>query len=142
MAVELIRAPGLYGGVPYAYAAVAPPGALVFTAGACPIDENDTIVGIGDVQAQARQAVSNLEQALAAAGAALDDVLKTTVFVASGDPGDLTAAWDIVRAAFADHDAPSTLLGVTALGYGGQLVEIEAVAVRRSTSGPGGEPER
>jgi enamine deaminase RidA (YjgF/YER057c/UK114 family) len=140
MAVELVRAPGLYGGVPYAYAAVAPPGALVFTAGACPIDENDTIVGIGDVQAQARQTISNLEEALAAAGASLDDVLKTTVFVASGDTDDLTAAWDIVRAAFGDHDAPSTLLGVTALGYRGQLVEIEAVAVRGPTSGPERKP--
>lgn len=136
MAVELVRAPGLYGGVPYAYAAVAPPGALVFTAGACPIDEYDTVVGIGDVQAQARQAIANLKEALAAAGATLSDVLKTTVFVASSDNEDLTAVWDIVRAAFADHDAPSTLLGVTALGYRGQLVEIEAVAVR----GPGDTP--
>jgi hypothetical protein len=28
-----------------------------------------------------------------------------------------------------DHDAPSTLLGVTMLGWPGQLVEIEAIAV-------------
>jgi hypothetical protein len=34
----------------------------------------------------------------------------------------------VVAAAFGDHDAPSTLLGVAALGYEGQLVEIEAVA--------------
>jgi len=30
--------------------------------------------------------------------------------------------------AFGDHDAPSTLLGVAALGYADQLVEVEAVA--------------
>ncbi|HEX5288539.1 MAG TPA: RidA family protein, partial [Streptosporangiaceae bacterium] len=42
---------------------------------------------------------------------------------------DLVAAWDVVSAAFGEHDAPSTLLGVTVLGYPGQLVEIEAVAV-------------
>jgi enamine deaminase RidA (YjgF/YER057c/UK114 family) len=129
--VELVRAERLYGGVPYAYAAVAPPGALVFTAGACPIDENDVIVGVGDVRVQARQAMSNLSEALAAAGASLDDVLKTTVYVASADRDDLTAAWDIVRAAFGHHDAPSTLLGVTALGYRDQLVEVEAVALAR-----------
>jgi enamine deaminase RidA (YjgF/YER057c/UK114 family) len=58
----------------------------------------------------------------------LADVLKTTVYVASGDRGDLVAAWEVVRAAFADHDAPSTLLGVAVLGYAGQLVEVEAVA--------------
>jgi enamine deaminase RidA (YjgF/YER057c/UK114 family) len=129
MAVELVRAERLYGGVPYAYAAVAPPGAVVFTAGACPIDENEAIVGAGDVRLQARQAVANLTEALAAAGAGLADVPKTTVYVVSGDPAELAAAWDVVRAAFGDHDTPSTLLGVTALGYAGQLVEVEAVAV-------------
>lgn len=127
--VNLIRTKRLYGGVPYAYAAVAPRGSLVFTAGACPIDQNDVIVGAGDFRAQARQAMANLVEALAASGAGLTDVLKTTVYVVSGDPAELTAAWDIVREVFADHDAPSTLIGVTALGYAGQLVEIEAVAV-------------
>ena len=128
MPVPLVRAGRLYDGVPYAYASVAPPGGLVFTAGACPLDENGLIVGAGDVRLQARQAVANLAEALAAAGASLADVLKTTVYVASGDRGDLVAAWEVVRAAFADHDAPSTLLGVAVLGYAGQLVEVEAVA--------------
>lgn len=137
MAVELVRAERLYSGVPYAYAAVAPPGALVFTAGACPIDENDEIVGFGDVRAQARQAMSNLSEALTAAGASLDDVLKTTVYVASGDHDDLMAAWGIVREVFVDHDAPSTLVGVTVLGYRGQLVEVEAVALARPLSAAG-----
>jgi enamine deaminase RidA (YjgF/YER057c/UK114 family) len=122
----------LYGGVPYAYASVAPPGALVFTAGACPLDENEAIVGGGDVRLQAQQAVANLAEALAAAGASLTDVLKTTVYVASSDSSELAAAWEVVRATFADHDPPSTLLGVTALGYAGQLVEVEAVAVAGS----------
>jgi enamine deaminase RidA (YjgF/YER057c/UK114 family) len=127
--VQLIRAAGLYGGVPYAYASVAavPSDELVFTAGACPLDENGKVVG-DDVQAQARQAVGNLTAALRAAGAGLADVLKTTIYVASADRADLVAAWDVIRVAFGDHDAPSTLLGVTVLGYPGQLVEIEAVA--------------
>jgi enamine deaminase RidA (YjgF/YER057c/UK114 family) len=132
MAIQLVRASRLYAGVPYAYASVAPPGALVFTAGACPLDENEVIVGAGDVRIQAQQAVANLAEALAAAGASLTDVLKTTVYVASSDSSELAAAWEVVRAAFADHDAPSTLLGVTALGYAGQLVEVEAVAVSDS----------
>lgn len=40
------------------------------------------------------------------------------------------AAWEVVRDSFADHDVPSTLMGVgvTVLGYKDQLVEIEAVA--------------
>jgi enamine deaminase RidA (YjgF/YER057c/UK114 family) len=51
------------------------------------------------------------------------------VFVASAERADLVAAWDVVSAAFGEHDAPSTLLGVAVLGYPSQLVEIEAVAV-------------
>ncbi len=129
MTVHLVRADHIYGGVPYAYSSIAEAGRLVFTAGACPLDDSGAIVGAGDVRLQARQVVANLTAALAAAGAELTDVLKTTIYVASGDRADLVAVWDIVRAAFADHDAPSTLLGVAALGYDGQLVEVEAVAL-------------
>ena len=128
MTVKLVRSDSLYKSVPYAYASVAPRGSLVFTAGACPLDDKGDVVGVGDVRAQASLAVANLGVALAEAGATLADVLKTTVFVASAERADLVAAWEVVEAAFGDHDAPSTLLGVTVLGYRGQLVEIEAVA--------------
>lgn len=129
MTVELLRAPALTDDVPYAYAAAV--GDLVFTAGACPLDADGDVVCLGDVPGQARRVMDNLVAALEAAGCALDDVAKSTVFVASSERADLVAAWQVVRAAFGDHDAPSTLLGVAALGYEGQLVEVEAVAVRR-----------
>ncbi|HWG03071.1 MAG TPA: RidA family protein [Trebonia sp.] len=131
MTVQLIRARELFGGAPYAYAAVGAVRAdeLVFTAGACPLDDEGRVVGDGDVRVQAAQAVANLATALAAAGATLTDVLKSTIYVASADRADLVAAWDVISAEFGAHDAPSTLLGVTVLGYPGQLVEIEAVAV-------------
>jgi enamine deaminase RidA (YjgF/YER057c/UK114 family) len=138
MAADLVRADRLFDGVPYAYASTARPGALVFTAGACPLDEHGRLVGAGDVRLQAGQAMANLADALRAAGTDLTAVLKTTVFVASGDRRDLVAAWDVVRAAFGEHDAPSTLLGVAALGYDGQLVEIEAVAVGGPPTGQRG----
>jgi enamine deaminase RidA (YjgF/YER057c/UK114 family) len=129
MPVNLIRCESLYAGVPYAYASTAALGSLIFTAGACPLDDNGQVVGVGDIRAQASLTVANLSTALAAAGATFADVLKTTVFVASAQQADLVAAWEVVEAAFGDHDAPSTLLGVTVLGYRDQLVEIEAVAV-------------
>jgi len=129
MAVHLVRSTRLFPGVPYAYAARASQGSLVFTAGACPLDEQGLVVAPGDVSAQTRQALRNLRIALDESGAAIGDVLKTTVYVASGDRGDLVTAWDEVAGFFGGHDAPSTLLGVAVLGYPGQLVEIEAVAV-------------
>jgi enamine deaminase RidA (YjgF/YER057c/UK114 family) len=73
--------------------------------------------------------MANLEAALGAADARLDDVAKTTVFVATQRREDLLAVWEVVRAAFGEHDAPSTLLAVPLLGYQDQLVEVEAVAV-------------
>ena len=127
MPVELVRSSRLYGGAPYAHASIARAGALVFTAGACPLDERGATVGVGDVRVQAQQTMANLVEALAAAGATLGDVLKTTIYVASADRRDLVAAWNEVRAAMGGHDAPSTLVGVTVLGYADQLVEIEAV---------------
>jgi len=130
-AVELVRAPALAGTVPYAYASVVEgPGRLVLTAGACPLDESGEVVALGDVAGQASQVMANLRVALAAAGCGLRDVAKTTVYVATSDRADLVAAWQVVRETFGDHDVPSTLLGVAVLGYSGQLVEVEAVAVR------------
>ena len=130
--VELVRSTTLTDTVPYAYAAVTLSGRLVFTAGACPLDQDGAVVSPGDVAAQAQQVMANLAVALGAAGAGLIDVAKTTVYVASSSRTDLVTAWQVIRNAFGDHDAPSTLLGVAALGYPGQLVEVEAVAVTGS----------
>ena len=127
--VELRRPEALAPGVPYAYAATtAGRPLLVFTAGACPLDGSGTIVAPGDVVAQAEQVMANLHAALHAAGAKLADVVKVTVYVASDERTELVAAWGVVRRHFDEHDPPSTLLGVTALGYPDQLVEVEAIA--------------
>lgn len=133
MTVRLVRSGRLFPGAPYAYAATVPGGTLVFTAGACPLDQHGMVVA-GDVAGQMRQALDNLVVALADAGATLRDVAKTTAYVASADRADLVAAWNEVAARFGDHPAPSTLLGVTTLGYPGQLVEIEATAVVADTT--------
>lgn len=128
-AVTLIRSASLSPVAEYAYAATAPAEArLIFLAGACPLDPEGATVGVGDVRAQAARCVSNLETALADAGARLTDVISTRVLVASTRQADLVAAWEVVRDAFGSHDVPSTLMGVTVLGYDDQLVEVEAVA--------------
>ena len=130
--IEAVRPQALHDDVPYAYATVAPAGRLVLTAGACPIDADGVVVAPGDVAGQAAQVMSNLELVLREAGCSLIDVLRTTVWVASSDRADLVTAWQVVRETFREWDPPSTLLGVTVLGFAGQLVEVEATAVRRS----------
>jgi enamine deaminase RidA (YjgF/YER057c/UK114 family) len=128
-AISFIRPSDLAGTVPYAYASAVLPGRTVYTAGACPLDADGNIVARADLAGQTRQVMANLGITLAAAGAQLSDVVKTTVYVASVERGDLVTVWDVVREAFGDHDAPSTLVGVTVLGYPEQLVEVEAIAV-------------
>lgn len=127
-AVTLIRSSSL-AVAPYAYAATAPAEArLIFLAGSCPLNEDGSTAEVGDFAAQAAKCVENMTVALAEAGADINDVITTRVLVASARRADLVTAWDVVREAFTDHDVPSTLLGVTVLGYADQLVEIEAIA--------------
>ncbi|MBC2866334.1 RidA family protein [Streptomyces mexicanus] len=127
--VTLIRSASLSDVAEYAYAATAPADSrLIFLAGACPLNDDGSTAAIGDYAGQAAKAVENMETALADAGATLQDVISTRVLVASARREDLVTAWKVVRDAFGDHDVPSTLLGVTVLGYENQLVEIEAVA--------------
>jgi hypothetical protein len=51
-----------------------------------------------------------------------------TVYVVADDRGDLTAVWETVRESGVAGTA-STPVGVSMLGYEGQLVEIEAIAM-------------
>ncbi|QSB17322.1 RidA family protein [Natronosporangium hydrolyticum] len=128
----MIRSRSLSDVAEYAYAATAPADArLIFLAGACPLNADGTTAAVGDYAGQAAKAVENLRTALADAGATIDDVISTRVLVASTSQADLVTAWEVVRDAFGEHDVPSTLLGVTVLGYDDQLVEIEAVAAVR-----------
>ena len=129
-AVRLIRNQQLAQTVEYAYAATAEvPVRSVWVAGACPLDANGETVAVGDYAGQAHQVMRNLVTALTGAGALLTDVVKTTVYVASTQQQDLVTAWGVYREYMGGHDVPSTLLGVSVLGYRDQLVEVEAVAV-------------
>jgi enamine deaminase RidA (YjgF/YER057c/UK114 family) len=129
MTVELVRSNRLFSGIPYAYAATAPEIGLIVTAGACPLDDQGRVVAPGDIAAQMRQALDNLRIALEESGAAMRDVLKTTIFVSTSSRDDLVVAWNEVAGGFGDHNPPSTLLGVSVLGFPDQLVEVEAIAV-------------
>lgn len=115
--------------VDYAYAGRVPSGMdLLFLAGACPINRDGEVPYLNDYELQAKLCVENLKEALKDCGATLEDISYTRVIVASQNQADLVTAWDAIRKEFGNHDVPSTLSGVTVLGYTNQLVEIEAVA--------------
>ncbi len=113
----------------YSHVAVARGGGtMVFTAGAVPLDAQGNLVGEGDAVAQAARVIENLLTALEAGGARPTDVAKTTVYVAGGSHDTQSSVWQVVRSS-AIGAAPSTLVGVPTLGYRGQLVEVEAIAL-------------
>ncbi|MEV6986810.1 RidA family protein [Sphaerisporangium sp. NPDC051017] len=123
--------PGLLPPPGYAHAAVVETGErLAFMAGAVPMDAEGRLVGPGDPAAQTRQVLGNLETALRAVGSDLSHVVASTVYVATTRHEDLLSVWEVVRASeLSAGPHTSTLLGVSFLGYSGQMVEIIATAV-------------
>ena len=126
--IERTNALGLSQPPGYSHVVVASGSRLVTTAGAVPLDAEGALVGSGDRRAQAKQTLENLTLALEAVGASPSNVLKTTVYVVANERADLNEVWYEVQESGV-AEAASTLLGVSILGYEGQLVEIEAIAV-------------
>jgi enamine deaminase RidA (YjgF/YER057c/UK114 family) len=104
---------------------------MVFLAGQCPLDERGQPVGTGDLRMQVEQVIRNIVTALSCVGATPDDVVRTVIYVVSPDREDLALVWTILReSAIANAlSTASTLLGVSQLGYPGQLVEIDVTAI-------------
>lgn len=127
--VHRVTVPGLFPPPDYAHAAVVEAGEkLAFMAGAVPLDADGKLVGEGDLAAQTRQVIANLEEALREVGSGLEHVVASTVYVVG--PQEDQDVWEVVRTSgLAVGPHTSTLLGVSWLGYTGQLVEITAVAV-------------
>ncbi len=119
----------------YAHVAVAGGGRLVFTAGAVPLDVDGDLVGRDDAVLQTEQVIANLLSQLETGGARASDVVKTTVYVVGSSHDIQDEVWETIqRSPIAA--APSTLIGVTLLGYRDQLVEIEAIAVVTAPEDP------
>ena len=101
-------------------------GALVFLSGQLGLTAEGTLAG-EDAAAQARQALANIRAVLAAAGLAMSDVLKTTVFLT--DMNDFAAVNEVYREFFAEPYPARSCVAVAALPRGAK-VAIEAVAGR------------
>ena len=112
---------------PYNQAIVAS-GQMIFVAGQIPLDASTgQIVGEGDVAAQTEQAIANLKAILTAAGATLDNVVKTSVFLKN--MGDFAAMNGVYAQHFGDESAPARACVEVARLPKDVLVEIECIAV-------------
>lgn len=121
---ELHETPG------YHHVTLVRTGRTAYLAGQCPLDATGTVVGEGDLHAQIDQVVANSMIALGAAGAGPTDVVRSVIYIRSANSTELGGAWQhLLDSPLAPaFTTASTLLGVAALGFAGQLVELDLTA--------------
>lgn len=118
---QLHKTPG------YHHITVVEAGRTAHLSGQCPLDRNGDLVGAGSLEAQVDQVVANALTALAAVNAEPQHVVRSVIYVRSDERDALGAAWQrLTQSALAPaFTTASTLLGVTQLGFRGQLVEVD-----------------
>jgi enamine deaminase RidA (YjgF/YER057c/UK114 family) len=101
-------------------------GNLVFVSGHIGVDETGKVVG--GIREQAQQTFANVETALKAASATMDDVMKITCFLVAAT--DYKAYAEVREQAFSPNSQPaSSTVVVKQLVRPEALIEIEATAV-------------
>lgn len=123
-AIQTDKAPAAIG--PYSQAIDSGAG-IVFVSGQLPIDPATGAFPEGGVQEQTRQSITNAKDILEAAGLGLQDVVKTTVFLA--DMADFAAMNEVYAQFFAAPFPARSAVAVKTLPKGA-LVEIECIAAR------------
>ena len=122
--IQTEKAPAAIG--PYSQAIDSGAG-LVFVSGQLPIDPSTGAFPQGGVQEQTRQSLTNAKAILEAAGIGLQNVVKTTVFLA--DMGDFAAMNEVYAQFFSAPFPARSAVAVKTLPKGA-LVEIECIAAR------------
>jgi 2-iminobutanoate/2-iminopropanoate deaminase len=102
-------------------------GQFTFCSGQIPLDPRGNLVGGADVQAQTRQVMENVKAVVAAAGATLDDVVKTTIFLKS--MGDFPKVNEVYGGYFKSTPPARSTVEVARLPKD-VLVEIEVIVCR------------
>ncbi len=121
--VQTDRAPSAIG--PYSQAVVA--NGIVYTSGQIALTPEGTDELLGeDVVVQAVRVMKNLEAVLVEAGSSLDNVLKTTIFLADMDSFALVN--EVYAEAFGSHKPARATVAVKTLPKNA-LVEIDAIAL-------------
>jgi enamine deaminase RidA (YjgF/YER057c/UK114 family) len=101
--------------------------ARIHVAGTMSFDQDQNMVGEGDMRLQVRTILENIRRSLAAVGATPRDVVRVKTYVTNMD-AFLREGSQEYAAFFADGLPASTLVGVTALTDPRCMVEIEAYA--------------
>lgn len=131
MNITFPKSDALHGSDVYSHVAVIPPGAtFVVVGGQNAVDAAGTLVGEGDVVAQAKQVLINVEAALKAAQCEWSHVFRVTVWIAEG--ADLRAAYGVFAPTFSKAKSPPvvSVAVVRGLARPGVLLEVGVEAAR------------
>jgi enamine deaminase RidA (YjgF/YER057c/UK114 family) len=113
----------------FSHAIKASGGISIHCAGQVAWDKNYNVIGVGDVGAQARQALANLKQVLEAAGASPADVVRMRTYVVNHRPEYLEPIGAAISEFYGDViPAANTLIGVQSLALPDFLIEIDVTA--------------
>jgi enamine deaminase RidA (YjgF/YER057c/UK114 family) len=132
MPKEYINPPELFPSLQYGFSQIvsSPAGKLVFLSGQVAWDEQQRIVGPGNLRLQSRQALKNVETAVVAAGGELRDMVSMRIYILEDQLAESRAITEALKAFFPQEQAPATTwIGVRALANEEFLIEIEAIAV-------------
>jgi enamine deaminase RidA (YjgF/YER057c/UK114 family) len=106
------------------------PQRILYVSGQVSTDAKGQTLGLGDLEAQTRQAYKNLLAVLRSQGASLNDVVKMNTYTTQ--PENVATIRKVRVEFFGGGVFPAaTLVGVTALADPTWLVEVEAIAVIR-----------
>jgi 2-iminobutanoate/2-iminopropanoate deaminase len=103
-------------------------GEFIYVSGQVPVDPVTNQIVSGDVKAETRQVLSNIQRILEGAGATMADVVKCSVFLT--DIRDFAAMNEVYTEFFGDIKPARSTIGVAALPLSGAKVEIDAIAYK------------
>ena len=103
-------------------------GQIIYTSGQLGIDPQNGELISTSIEDEARQSLENVKAVLSEAGAELEDVIKTTVFVK--DLNQFTNINEVYAEFFSDHKPARSCVEVARLPKDGNI-EIEAIAIKK-----------
>jgi 2-iminobutanoate/2-iminopropanoate deaminase len=112
----------------YRYSQAVKVGDTIYLAGQVSHDDNDTVLGEGDMEVQMRATYANVEKVLAQYGATMDNVVEETVYVMDIDAA-LAARLKMIHEVFPNSPPPAnTTVQIQRLAFPQLMIEIRCIA--------------
>lgn len=99
----------------------------IYISGQCSHDMQGTFIGEGDLEAQTRQSLENLDRVLAGFGVTRSNIAEMEIFLTNPQE-HFQPCVALFKEYVGDHRPAATLVGVSGLAFPQQLIEIRAVA--------------